>query len=100
MAERIHVSIHVAVTTGAGVRRVALGRTGWSGHGRRVITVSYTHLTDDRDRVVAKCDCNMQDCPVATHDNDECGVLRSLLQRLYRDVFRQMCIRDSSLHSA
>ena len=21
--------------------------------------------TDDRDRVVAKCDCNMQDCPVA-----------------------------------
>ena len=37
VAERVRVSIHIAITAGAGVRRVALGRTGWSGHGRRVI---------------------------------------------------------------
>ena len=37
VAERVRVSVHVAVTTGAGVGRVALGRTGWSGHSRRVI---------------------------------------------------------------
>ena len=37
VAERVRVSIHIAITAGAGVGRVALGRTGWSGHGRRVI---------------------------------------------------------------
>ena len=32
VAERVRVSVHVAITTGTGVGRVALGRTGWSGH--------------------------------------------------------------------
>ena len=32
MAERVHISIHVAVAAGAGVRRVALGRAGRRGH--------------------------------------------------------------------
>ena len=37
VAERVRVSIHIAITAGAGVRRVALFRARWSGHGRRVI---------------------------------------------------------------
>ena len=46
--------------------------------------------TDDRDRVVAKCDCNMQDRPIAAHDDDECGILSRLLQQLHRDILRQI----------
>ena len=33
---------------------------------------------------------DVQDRPVAAHDDDEPGVLRRLLQRLYRDVLRQI----------
>ena len=32
VAERVHVSIHIAVAAGAGVRRVTLGRTSRGGH--------------------------------------------------------------------
>ena len=45
VTERIHVSVHIAVAAGAGVGRVALGRTGWSGH-NSLVAVFVRELRD------------------------------------------------------
>ena len=49
--------------------------------------------TDDRDWVVTQRDRDVQDRPVAAHDDDERGVLRRLLQWLHRDILRQIGFR-------
>ena len=48
---------------------------------------------DDRDRMVTQRDCNMQDRPIAAHDDDERSIVRGGLQRPHRDIPRQVGLR-------
>jgi hypothetical protein len=48
---------------------------------------------DDRCRMVAHLGCNVQDRPIAAHDDDESRVPRRLRKRLRRNVVRQIRLR-------
>ena len=45
MTQSVHISVHVAVAAGAGVRRVALGRAGRGGH-NSIVAVLVRELRD------------------------------------------------------
>ena len=49
--------------------------------------------TDDRYRMVAHLGCNVQDRPIAAHDDDKACVLRRFRKRLRRNVVRQIRLR-------
>ena len=48
---------------------------------------------DDRYRMVAHLGCNVQDRPIAAHDDDETCVPRRLRERLRRNIVRQIRLR-------
>ena len=48
---------------------------------------------DDRYRMVAHLGCNVQDRPIAAHDDDKARVPRRLRERLRRNVVRQIRLR-------